>query len=427
MMTYNEAYAYIETAGMRGSIYGVETEKELLRRLGNPQDKLAVIHIAGTNGKGSIFAFLDSILEDAGYLVGRYISPVIFTYLERFQIQGTYMTEEAFAAVMEKIIPVCKEMEAEGLPAPTAFEIETAAAFLYFFEKKVDVVLLETGLGGKNDATNVIKKPLCTVLASISRDHMNFLGDTLAEILEEKMGILREQVPCAAYPMQKQLEKQWLDKCDEMNIETFAADESKLEIEREDLTGSVFLYKGQRYALSVPGVYQIYNSITAIEICNILNDFYKERFALENVNIKRGLKRTLWKGRFQKVGEQPLTYIDGAHNQGGWESLRENIKTYFSGRQLIYICGVLADKEYKKMVDILAPYAECVITVTPDNPRALKKEELAACYLPVVKQVESAETVLEAKELAEEYAEKCSAPVILAFGSLSFIGPLINH
>ena len=157
MMTYNEAYAYIETAGMRGSIYGVETEKELLRRLGNPQDKLAVIHIAGTNGKGSIFAFLDSILEDAGYLVGRYISPVIFTYLERFQIQGTYMTEEAFAAVMEKIIPVCKEMEAEGLPAPTAFEIETAAAFLYFFEKKVDVVLLETGLGGKNDATNVIK------------------------------------------------------------------------------------------------------------------------------------------------------------------------------------------------------------------------------------------------------------------------------
>ena len=204
-MTYEEAYLYMKEEGKRGSVYGTETVKELLLRLGNPQDRVPVVHIAGTNGKGSIFAFVGHILEDAGYVVGRYISPTIFTYLERFQINEHYMKESEFARIMETVIPVCEDMEEAGLPIPTAFELETAVAFLYFVQKKVDIVLLETGMGGKNDATNVVKQPLCTVLASISRDHMQFLGDTLQEILEQKMGILREQVPCVAYPMQDEI------------------------------------------------------------------------------------------------------------------------------------------------------------------------------------------------------------------------------
>lgn len=211
-MTYEEAYLYMKEAGKRGSVYGTETVKELLLRLGNPQDRVPVVHIAGTNGKGSIFAFVGHILEDAGYVVGRYISPTIFTYLERFQINGYYMKESEFARIMETVIPVCEDMEEAGLPIPTAFELETAVAFLYFVQKKVDIVLLETGMGGKNDATNVVKQPLCTVLASISRDHMQFLGDTLQEILEQKMGILREQVPCVAYPMQDEMRQIWLKK-----------------------------------------------------------------------------------------------------------------------------------------------------------------------------------------------------------------------
>ena len=155
-MTYEEAYLYMKEAGKRGSVYGTETVKELLLRLGNPQDRVPVVHIAGTNGKGSIFAFVGHILEDAGYVVGRYISPTIFTYLERFQINGHYMKESEFARIMETVIPVCEDMEEAGLPIPTAFELETAVAFLYFVQKKVDIVLLETGMGGKNDATNAV-------------------------------------------------------------------------------------------------------------------------------------------------------------------------------------------------------------------------------------------------------------------------------
>lgn len=420
-MTYEEAYIYMKEAGKRGSIYGTATVKELLLRLENPQDQVPVVHIAGTNGKGSIFAFVEHILEDAGYAVGRYISPTIFTYLERFQINGHYMEEREFAQIMETVIPVCEEMEADGLPVPTAFEIETAVAFLYFVRKNADIVLLETGMGGENDATNVVKQPLCTVLASISRDHMQFLGDTLQEILEQKMGILREQVPCVAYPMQNEIRQIWLDKCEKMLIEPIMADTAQLQITAEDLHGSRFCYKGREYELGIPGIYQIYNSITAIEVCNCI----KKQYDLDNVNIKKGLKATIWEGRFQKIKDEPLTYIDGAHNEGGWRSLRENIRTYFAGRPLIYVCGVLADKEYDKMVDIMAPFASYIITVTPDNPRALDKKTLADCYRSYGKPVDTADDVFAAQRQAEALAEEMKDPVIVVFGSLSFIGPLI--
>lgn len=420
-MTYEEAYIYMKEAGKRGSIYGTATVKELLLRLENPQDQVPVVHIAGTNGKGSIFAFVEHILEDAGYAVGRYISPTIFTYLERFQINGHYMEEREFAQIMETVIPVCEEMEADGLPVPTAFEIETAVAFLYFVRKNADIVLLETGMGGENDATNVVKQPLCTVLASISRDHMQFLGDTLQEILEQKMGILREQVPCVAYPMQNEIRQIWLDKCEKMLIEPIMADTAQLQITAEDLHGSRFCYKGREYELGIPGIYQIYNSITAIEVCNCI----KKQYDLNNVNIKNGLKATIWEGRFQKIKDEPLTYIDGAHNEGGWRSLRENIRTYFAGRPLIYVCGVLADKEYDKMVDIMEPFASYIITVTPDNPRALDKKTLADCYRSYGKPVDTADDVFAAQRQAEALAEEMKDPVIVVFGSLSFIGPLI--
>ena len=420
-MTYEEAYIYMKEAGKRGSIYGTATVKELLLRLENPQDQVPVVHIAGTNGKGSIFAFVEHILEDAGYAVGRYISPTIFTYLERFQINGHYMEEREFAQIMETVIPVCEEMEADGLPIPTAFEIETAVAFLYFVRKKADIVLLETGMGGENDATNVVKQPRCTVLASISRDHMQFLGDTLQEILEQKMGILREQVPCVAYPMQNEIRLIWLDKCEKMLIEPIMADTAQLQITAEDLHGSRFCYKGREYGLGIPGIYQIYNSITAIEVCNCI----KKQYDLNNVNIKNGLKATIWEGRFQKIKDEPLTYIDGAHNEGGWRSLRENIRTYFAGRPLIYVCGVLADKEYDKMVDIMASFASYIITVTPDNPRALDKKILADCYRSYGKPVDTADDVFAAQRQAEALAEEMKDPVIVVFGSLSFIGSLI--
>lgn len=426
-MTYNEAYAYIEAVNKMGSVYGLENIKELLRRLDNPQDKLNVIHVAGTNGKGSICAFLENIFKDAGYVTGRYISPVVFTYLERFQVDGEYMRENEFAECMEEVVKVCDDMVCAGWGRPTAFETETAVAFLFFLKRKTDIVLLETGMGGTNDATNVMKKPLCTVFSDISRDHMNFLGNSLPEIFEEKMGIMREGVPSASYMLSKELKGMWLEKCDELNCPHAMADKSKLQIIEVNLDGSSFLYDGEEYNLSMLGIYQIYNSITAIEAVKLLKKTYRNMFDLNYVNIYNGLKNTKWQGRFQKTEDKPLMYVDGAHNEGGWQSLKQNIEVYFQDKDLIYICGVFADKEYEKMVDIMYPYAKCVITVTPENPRALSGDVLADLFKKHIDRAYTVKDILSAKNMAADIASEYENPVILVFGSLSFIGPLIKN
>ena len=193
-MTYNEAMQYMEQVQKKGSVLGLGPVKMLLERLGNPQDKLAVIHVAGTNGKGSICTFLENMYMAEGKRVGRYISPTIHCYLERFQMNGIYMKEDTFAVLLGKVLSVLEEMEEEQQLLPTAFEIETAIAFLYFLQENVDLVILETGMGGRLDATNVVTKPLCTVFASIGMDHMQFLGDTLEAIAYEKAGIMKKSL-----------------------------------------------------------------------------------------------------------------------------------------------------------------------------------------------------------------------------------------
>lgn len=427
MMTYKEAYEYINEINKVGSVLGLEVIRELLERLGNPQDQVKVVHIAGTNGKGSICAFLDSILEDAGYTVGRYISPTIITYLERFQINQKNMEKDTFAALLEKVKQAADAMAAEGKPRPTAFETETAIAFLYFLQEQVDVVLLETGMGGSLDATNVVKHPVCTILASISMDHMQFLGRDLKSILREKMGIMREQTPCIAYPMDQDLMREWIEKCEKMNCKYLMVDIDLLNVKKETLEGAEFSYRGEQYCLKIPGEYQIHNSLVAIETAKILADYNDFRFDLKYVNIYNGLKNTLWKGRFQKLEENPLVYVDGAHNEGGWRSLRDNILRYFSEYQIVYLCGVLADKEYHKMIELLAPYSNDMVVITPDNARALPKEALAKAAEGAIQNIYLADSVQEGRTKAIELSEKYEKPVVLIFGSLSFIGPLIEE
>ncbi len=430
-MTYDEAYAYIEKVGKLGSIYGLDNIKELLRRLDNPEDKLKIVHVAGTNGKGSICAFLENILRDAGYTVGRYISPVIFEYRERFQINGAYISEDAFAEIMDEVIKCVRDMERDGFSTPTAFETETAVAFMYFLRMNVDVVLLETGMGGKNDATNVIKNPICTVFSSISMDHMAFLGDTISEIFEEKTGIMKQGCPSVAYMLPDDLRIVWLDKCDKLQCKFAMADEKELHILEANQGGSRFIYRGGEYKLFISGIYQIYNSITAIEAAKMLNETEDNGIDLDYVNIYNGLKNTFWEGRFQKIEDFPLMYVDGAHNEGGWQALKQNIEEYFPNNSIIYICGVFADKEYEKMVDIMSPFADYVITVTPDNPRALDKEVLAEEFKRHISHVHTAGDVFAARDMAVGYAKKIhddgESPVIIAFGSLSFIGALIKN
>ena len=425
-MTYEESIRYIKYTDTLGSVLGLEIIKELLRRLGDPQDKVKVIHIAGTNGKGSICAFLDKILENAGYKVGRYISPTIFTYLERFQIDGKYMDEDTFAVYLERVKSVADAMVADGLDRPTSFETETAIAFCYFMDMDVDILLLETGMGGSLDATNVCKRPLCTIIASISMDHMRFLGNTLKEIYSQKLGIMKNDTPCISYPVDEELLPQWIEKCEKNNTSGSSVMISKgdIKILSSGLDGSEFLYKGERYSLSAPGIYQIYNSAVAVETAYALQNM---GYDLKKVNIVRGLADTMWKGRFQKLMDRPMVYVDGAHNPGGWRSLRKNIDTYFAGKDLIYVCGVFKDKDYMKMLDIMMPGAKCFIAVQPDNPRALSNKELGKLAKTYIDSVYVQDDIDEAVRKAIRKAEDMDDPVVVIFGSLSFIGPIIDR
>lgn len=425
-MTYEESIRYIKYTDTLGSVLGLEIIKELLRRLGDPQDKIKVIHIAGTNGKGSICAFLDKILENAGYKVGRYISPTIFTYLERFQIDGKYMDEDTFAVYLERVKSVADAMVADGLDRPTSFETETAIAFCYFMDMDVDILLLETGMGGSLDATNVCKRPLCTIIASISMDHMRFLGNTLKEIYSQKLGIMKNDIPCISYPVDEELLPQWIEKCEKNKTSGSSVMISKgdIKILNCGLDGSEFLYKGERYSLSVPGIYQIYNSAVAVETAYALQNM---KYDLKKVNIVQGLADTMWKGRFQKLMDRPMVYVDGAHNPGGWRSLRKNIDTYFAGKDLIYVCGVFKDKDYMKMLDIMMPGAKCFIAVQPDNPRALSNKELGKLAKTYIDSVYVQDDIDEAVRKAIRKAEDMDDPVVIIFGSLSFIGPIIDR
>ncbi len=423
-MTYREAQAYMEQAAKRGSVLGLGPVTSLLQRLGNPQNRLKVIHVAGTNGKGSTCTFLEHLYRAEGLRVGRYISPTLFCYLERFQINGRYMEEQEFAALFSVVMTELSDMEKAGEPLPTAFEIETAIAFLYFLEQKVDLVVLETGMGGRLDATNVVEQPLCTVFTSIGMDHMQFLGDTIEQIAFEKAGIIKKGCPAVAYPNPPQvmavLEEQFsLHNTERTNPYGFyKVEEKDIEIISETLEGSTFRYKGEEYGISMAGRYQIYNAVTAIET----------KLRLDGSLVKQGLLDARIAGRFEKISDAPLIIRDGAHNPDGAHALRKSVQKHFTNGKIIFIIGVLRDKEYDKMMEILCPLADKVYTITPKNERGLSGAKLRESVLPYCGDAEVCETALQALERAgrdwrrlEEQGEKA---VIIAWGSLSYIGEL---
>ena len=454
-MTYNEAMQYMEQVQKKGSVLGLGPMQMLLERLGNPQDKLSVIHVAGTNGKGSICAFLESLYVAEGKRVGRYISPTIHCYLERFQINGVYMEEDIFAGILEAVIEVLEEMEVEQQALPTAFEIETAVAFLYFVQEHVELVILETGMGGRLDATNVVEKPLCTVFASIGMDHMQFLGDTIEKIAYEKAGIMKAGSPVVSYPNSPEVmcvlkknfeivhnnvkknsrlhnieggvEQQGDGSLHNMrrgmenkqaSTEFVAIAKDDISIMSETLEGSHFFYKGEEYEIGMSGSYQIYNAVTAIET----------KLLLDGGLDKKGLHNARWTGRFEKISDIPLFIRDGAHNVDGVMALKESLQKHFTNHRIIFIIGVLGDKEYESMMQILCPMADCIFTITPPVERGLSGEILRECVGQYCTQVEACADVEsaidEAKHSYVEYTNQGEQAVIVAWGSLSYIGQL---
>lgn len=419
-MNYQKSRAYIEDASKYGSVLGLENMREMMARLGNPQDALPYVHVAGTNGKGSVIAYLYTTLTGAGYRVGRYISPTLYSYRERLEVAQEKISREKFARQITIISEVIRQMTEAGLPHPTPFEIETAAAFLYFKEENCDLVLLETGMGGNLDATNIIRNTKLAVLVSISMDHMAFLGNTLGEIAEKKAGIIKEGCQVVTAKQQEEAWKVIERTCQEKQVPCTVSDSEKAMTETESVFGQTFTYEGETYRISLAGVYQKENAVLALDALKLLDEMGWHTTLAQR---KEGLLATRWNGRFTVICEKPLFIVDGAHNPGAAQQMAQSIQHYFQGKRLIYIMGVFADKDYHTVLEKTAHFAEKIYTIaTPDNPRALPAEKLAAAAKEYNENTEAAESIEDAVHKA--FALAGEEDVILAFGSLSFIGLL---
>lgn len=423
-MTYKEARVYLDEVSKYGSVLGLDTIRNLLREIDNPEQDLHFIHIAGTNGKGSVLAYTSTILSEAGYRTGRYVSPTVVSYLERIQVDQQWISEDAFSEYVEQIQDAIARMESKGEASPTVFEIETAIAFLYFRDQKCDYVVLETGLGGKEDATNVVENTLVAAFASISRDHMGFLGDTLEEITRVKAGIIKPgcTVVTAA---QRPIVKEVLSKeAGRLKCPWRYGELDQVILEEENYLGQRITYGDLEHArLSLAGAYQIQNAVIAYETVQALRE---HGVSIPSEAVYRGLKKAKWPGRFQCINEKPLFLVDGAHNEDAVHRLQESLEQYFPERQFIFIIGVFKDKEYEKMAAMMGPLAKQIYTVDlPDRNRTLSAEALAVTLGYYCRSVKAEETIEDAVDQALKKAAK--EDVIVAFGSLSYLGQVICY
>ena len=346
-MTYEKARNFLRYSSQFGSVLGLENIKELLKRLNNPQDKLKFIHIGGTNGKGSTAAYITYILGEAGYQVGRFTSPYVFKEEEIIQISNKkngriiheYINKEDLTLCIKRIQHACQTMVSDGFSHPTTFEIETAMAMLYFYMKKCDIVVLEVGLGGRLDATNVIKSPECVVMTTIGMDHTQFLGNTLEEIAKEKSGIIKEKIPVVSYEQEDRVKEILKEVCIKECSPLYMADFKSIKFEDIQLTGTKFSFQGieknyKSMEITMLGINQVKNAMVAVLSMEVLN---QKGYNITNKNIREGLLHAKWKGRFDLIQTNPTIVVDGAHNENGSKSLAENIELYFKNKEIIYL------------------------------------------------------------------------------------------
>ena len=422
-----EQRQFIENAKRMGSVPGLETIRRLLSVLGDPQEKLSIIHVAGTNGKGSVCCYLQHAMTLAGYRVGVYSSPAVFEALECFTVDGTPVAEEAYWNCADRVAEACGRLTAAGFCHPTIFEVETAMAYLLFLEAGCGLVIMETGMGGALDATNAIHKPLCSVVTSIGMDHMGMLGDSLSEIAAQKAGIIKEGCPVISTWQEPEAERVIRQRADALHAPLLFADLSCLAPEGLDRDSSgdgqtvrgksqqeALVYKGIRLCPKMEGTFQVQNSALAAEVLLFLSRSLER---LGRAQIEQGICEAYWPGRMERILERPAVYLDGAHNLPAAIQLKKTIEKKFTNRHITYIIGVLADKDYAGMLTELLPSADRVITVTPDNGRALPGEKLAE----TVRSIWTGEVQNTDFSGAARLALDGSAEVVIAFGSLSYL------
>lgn len=374
-MTFEESLSYINSLLVFGSKPGLERIGAFLEKLGNPQDELKFVHIAGTNGKGSTTTMCANALSDAGYKVGLFISPYIHDFRERIQINGEMIKKERLCEITQRLKPICDEFIKSG-NVITEFEFITALAFIYYKEEKCDIVCLEVGLGGRFDATNVIKTPLVSIITSIGLDHTAILGDSVEKIAYEKCGIIKQGVPVVCYPDQPSGVLGTV-------IETAAEHQSALyipappshhEIEFDDNEKTVFRFSSLEFDLKMHGHHQLLNAITATEALLVLRS---QGFNIPNQAIESGVSRATLPARIEKINEKPLVIVDGAHNPAGIDCLCQTIKG-ITAKPIVLVMGMLRDKDVASSLSKIAPLCDHLIALEPQNERRMTSGELCA-------------------------------------------------
>lgn len=421
-MNYQEALAYINDKDKYGSRLGLESISRLMELLGNPQNGLKYLHVAGTNGKGSVSSYLANCLKTAGYKTGLYTSPYLERFNERFQINGQDIPDEILAEITDKVKDAANKMVEEGMLHPTTFEIVTAIGFMYFNQEKCDYIVLEVGLGGRYDSTNVIDRPLASIITTLDYDHTEVLGNTLGEIAYQKGGIIKDKGITISYPQEEEAIKVLKDITSEMEGEFYLDPVESIQIKAQTEYGSTFdfAFDGedlQDIKISMLGEYQIFNASLAITTLLLLRK--KGLIEITNQELYKGLIDTKWKGRLEVLDRQPTFLIDGAHNTQGITFLARALKL-FKYNKLILGVGILKDKDYSHMVDLLGPLADVVVVTEVRMPRKLDAEVLAEEFKDHVSEIYVEKDI---KKAIEKTIELASEDDLIVFGgSLYLIG-----
>ena len=419
-MNYREALEYIHGVNWTFCKPGLDRIGELCEKLGNPQNKLKFVHVAGTNGKGSFCSMLESVLRKAGYKTGLYTSPYIKEFNERMRVGGESIDNEVLADITTRVRPIADSMTDK----PTEFELITAVAFQYFYEAGCEVVVLEAGMGGRLDSTNIIRNPLLSVITGIALDHTDYLGDTVEKIAAEKAGIIKDESPIlyggeddAAREVIKAVSQ-------ERSSNFFDIDYSNIKNLKSDLTGSSFDYKSHSdVKIKLLGLYQPKNAAEVIEAVEILRS---RGLNISESALLEGLANAEWIARFEILSKNPLIIFDGAHNPQGISSATKSIKHYFKNEKIYVLSGVLRDKDYNFIAGELATVAERAFTMTPQSPRALKAEDYAK-VLDSYGVVSSAYDTIEGAMNAAISAAKANGKPLVCLGSLYTYADVIKY
>lgn len=467
-MQYEEALEYIKNIEVNlGSDYSLREVTELCNRVGRPDRRIKVIHVAGTNGKGSVGTYLANILSESGYRVGRYLSPTILDYRERIQklegikkqekiakeadieseekekaekkkqllqenfiprktflieqMKGCFAQKEEIARCLTLLRSICDQMVMDGFGQPTAFEIETVMAFMLFEEWNVDIAIVECGLGGRMDATNFIADPFLCLFTSISMDHMGILGNTKEEIAKEKYGIIKKKTTVVS--LKQDFSTQLLEQiCNEQKAELHFCDTKQITHKKLCLNRNTFSFLGEEYVLEQNGGYQIENAALAILAAKVLKT--KGMHGITTPHIQKALKESFWYGRFELLLDKPCMLVDGAHNEDGALRLRESLEAYFPKEKCIFIMGMFQDKAYDKVLEIMLPLAKSVYTVSTKGKRKLAAKELSS-HARALRQdvlIQSCDSIQEAiRKARREALENENKDKIILFGTLSLI------